>query len=288
MDEDICKVFIVKQTVLVMGASGMLGHKMVQVLSKEFNVFGTTRVTSTDSNIIGGVRADNMESVRRAIKQCLPDVIVNCIGIIKQLPEANDPLTAISVNALFPHKLARVCKQNDIRLIHISSDCVFSGKKGYYTEIDQSDAEDLYGRSKYLGEVYYPGCLTIRTSIIGRELHSSNGLLEWFIKNKNGVVSGYANVRFSGLTTLELSCVVGKIIKSYFMLTGLYHVSSSSIDKNDLLHLINSEYKLNITINPEYDIKNNRSLDSSKFMHDTDIKIPSWKQMISDMHKDVI
>lgn len=285
MDENYCEV---NMKVLILGATGMLGHKMIQVLSKEFNVFGTTRAVSTLENIVGGVRADNMESVNHAIKQCIPDVIVNCIGIIKQLPEANDPLSAISINALFPHKLARICKQNNIRLIHVSSDCVFSGKKGYYSETDQSDAEDLYGRSKYLGEVYYPGCLTVRTSIIGRELHSTNGLLEWFIKNKSGVVSGYVNVRFSGLTTLELSRVVGKIIKSHSMLTGLYHVSSSPIDKNGLLHLINSEYKLNITINPEYDIKNNRCLDSSKFMHDTDIKIPSWKQMISDMHKDVI
>lgn len=277
-----------KQTVLVMGATGMLGHKMMQVLSYDFNAFGTTRSASTNPNIIGGVRADNMESIRRAIKMSSPNVIVNCVGIIKQRPEANDPLTAISVNALFPHKLARVCKQNNIRLIHVSSDCVFSGNKGYYTETDQSDAEDLYGRSKYLGEVYYPGCLTIRTSIIGRELGSKNGLVEWFLSNEGKTVSGYTNAIFSGLTTLELSRVVGKTIKSFPELTGLYHVSSDPIAKFSLLKLIQREYNMNIQIDVEANTINNRALNSSKFIKETHIKVSSWEKMVSDMHKDVI
>jgi len=276
------------KTVLVLGATGMLGHKMVQVLSNDFEVYGTTRSASNNPRIIGGVKADNMESVRCAVKESAPKVIVNCIGIIKQLPEANDPLTALSINSIFPHKLARVCRQHNIQLIHASSDCVFSGKKGYYTEDDQSDAEDLYGRSKYLGEVYYPGCLTIRTSIIGRELNSKNGLVEWFLSNEGKTVCGYTNVIFSGLTTLELSRVVGNIIKSFPDLTGLYQVASEPITKFSLLKLIKSEYKANIQIDVEANIFNNRSLISSKFIKETHIKVPSWEKMIKDMHEDVI
>ena len=285
MDEDYCEV---SMNVLILGATGMLGHKMIQVLSKDFEVFGTTHAASALENIMGDVCADNMGSIRNAIKLTLPHVIVNCIGIIKQRPEANDPLTAISVNALFPHKLARVCKQNDIRLIHMSSDCVFSGKKGYYTETDQSDAEDLYGRSKYLGEIYYPGCITIRTSIIGREFNSKNGLVEWFLSNEGKTVSGYTNAIFSGLTTLELSRVVGKIIKSFPDLTGLYQVASGPISKFSLLQIIKNEYNVDITIEVESNTINNRALNSSKFIKETGIKVPSWEKMVRDMHKDVI
>lgn len=275
-------------TVLVLGASGMLGHKMVQVLSNDMKTFGTTRSASTSPDIVGSVRAEDMGSIQNAIKQTTPDVIINCIGIVKQLPEANDPFISISVNSLFPHQLARICKQNDIRLIHISSDCVFSGKCGFYSEDDQSDAEDLYGRTKYLGEVYYPNCLTLRTSIIGRELHSKNGLLEWVLSNENKNVSGYTDAIFSGLTTLELSRIIGKIITSFPELEGLYQVASKPISKYELLNIIKSEYDLNIMIEPNNTVKNNRSLNPSKFLQKTGVVLPSWQYMIKNMRKDVI
>ena len=165
-------------TILILGATGMLGHKLMQVLSPHFSVTGTIRGDALaleyhhvfkGKNIVGQIHADNLQSIQNVIDKETPDIVINCIGIVKQVPAANDPLTSIAINALFPHQLAQICRQKNIRLIHMSTDCVFSGRKGYYTEKDPSDAEDLYGKTKYLGEVDYPGCLTLRTSIIGRE-----------------------------------------------------------------------------------------------------------------------
>ena len=276
------------KTVLVMGSNGMLGHKLMQVASKNFNTYGTIRGQSDNDRTIGFVSADNMESVRKAMKLVLPDVVVNCIGIVKQSSNANDPLSAISINALFPHKLARVCKQNNVRLIHISTDCVFSGSSGYYFEDSLSDAIDMYGRTKYLGEVSYPNCLTLRTSMIGRELGTSNGLVEWFIKNNHCMVNGYTNSIFSGLTTLELSKVITNIIAKYPQLEGVYNVASHPISKYYLLEFIKRIYELDITIVPDPSVECDRSLNSLRFFHDTNIPIPSWETMIERMHADVI
>ena len=207
--------------ILIFGATGMLGHKLMQVLSREHTVTGTVRRNASvlaghpvfsKMDILGNISADNLETIHTAIDKVNPDVIINCIGIVKQLPAAQDPLQSIAINALFPHQLAQICRQKNIRLIHMSTDCVFSGRKGYYSEKDPSDAEDLYGKTKYLGEVDYPGCLTIRTSIIGRELDTSHGLIEWFMSQEGKKVSGYKNAVFSGLTTLALSEIIAKII----------------------------------------------------------------------------
>ena len=210
--------------ILILGATGMLGHKLMQVLSREHTVTGTVRRNASvlanhpifsKMDIIGNISADNLETIRTAIDKANPEVIINCIGIVKQLPAAQDPLQSIAINALFPHQLAQICRQKNIRLIHMSTDCVFSGRKGYYTEEDPSDAEDLYGKTKYLGEVDYPGCLTLRTSIIGRELDTSHGLIEWFMSQEGKTVSGYKNAVFSGLTTLALSEIITEIITDH-------------------------------------------------------------------------
>ncbi|MGA9086529.1 MAG: SDR family oxidoreductase [Methanoregula sp.] len=282
-------------TVLILGATGMLGHKLMQVLSREHTVTGTVRrdasVLAADPvfskmNILGTIDAGNFETVRTAIDRVNPDVIINCIGIVKQLPAAQDPLQSIAINALFPHQLAQHCRQKNRRLIHMSTDCVFSGRKGYYSERDPSDAEDLYGKTKYLGEVDYPGCLTLRTSIIGRELDTSHGLIEWFMSQDGKKVSGYKNAVFSGLTTLALSEIIAKIIADYPRLSGVYQVASAPISKYDLLTLAKKTYGMAITIEPDETVVNDRSLNPEKFKKETNIKIPSWEYMIEQMHQD--
>ena len=281
--------------ILVLGATGMLGHKMIQVLAKKFSVTGTVRADISafshypafaDMNIIEKVRADDLKSIHYAIEHSNPDVLINCIGIVKQLPAANDPLPSIAINALFPHQLAKICQQKNIRLIHMSTDCVFSGRKGYYTEDDPSDAEDLYGKTKFLGEVTYPNCLTIRTSIIGPELDTKHGLFEWFMSQEGKKISGYKKAIFSGLTTLALSDTIAKIISDYPNLQGVQQIASEPISKYDLLILVKKVYGKNIIIEPDESVINDRSLNPSKFRKETNITIPSWKYMIDQMYRD--
>jgi len=281
--------------ILILGGTGMLGHKILQIMSAHHSVIGTVRNNSRDYQrhpvlkdipLVGNIRADDFPKVSSCINKNEPDVIVNCIGIVKQLPEAQDPLKSIMINALFPHQLATICQQNNIRLIHFSTDCVFSGRRGNYFEDDISDAEDLYGRSKFLGEVNYPGCLTIRTSIIGRELKGNHGLLEWFLSQKGNKVFGYKNALFSGVTTITLSKIIDKIVSENLKISGIYHVSSDPISKYDLLSLVNKVYKAGISIEPEYATINNRILIGKKFKTYTHIKIPSWRHMINEMYLD--
>jgi dTDP-4-dehydrorhamnose reductase len=281
--------------VLILGATGMLGHKLMQVLSHEHTVTGTVRRNEcgledhpifSGMNILENIRADNLETIRIAIDTSNPEVIINCIGIVKQLPTAQDPIQSIGINALFPHQLAKICLKENIRMIHMSTDCVFSGHKGNYTESDPSDAEDLYGKTKYLGEVIYPGCLTIRTSIIGRELETKHGLIEWFLSQEGKTVSGYKKAIFSGLTTIALSEIIKTIISDYPDIQGVRQIASKPISKFDLLNLVKKTYGLTITIKPDNIIINNRSLNSKNFKKETNIKIPSWEYMIKEMYQD--
>jgi dTDP-4-dehydrorhamnose reductase len=281
--------------ILVLGATGMLGHKLMQVLSKNCVVTGTVRgdITPLANNpvfagttLIGNTRADDITSILHAIKTADADVVINGIGIVKQLPAAQDPLTSIAINALFPHQLAKICRTGNIRLIHMSTDCVFSGKQGCYTEGDVSDAEDLYGKTKFLGEVGYPDCLTIRTSIVGRELETAHGLVEWFLSQQGKTVPGYKNAIFSGLPTNTLAGIIHGIITGYPDLHGVVQVASRPISKYDLLVLIKKVYGLAIDIMPDETVINNRSLNADKFRNETNIKIPSWEYMIDEMYRD--
>ncbi|PKL65052.1 MAG: NAD(P)-dependent oxidoreductase [Methanomicrobiales archaeon HGW-Methanomicrobiales-3] len=282
--------------ILILGATGMLGHKLMQVLSRQHTVTGTVRRNKSEisghpifstMNIVGNVNVEKPESIYALIKTMHPDVIINCIGIVKQLPAARDPLQSITINSLFPHQLAVICQKNGTRLIHMSTDCVFSGKKGNYQETDQSDAEDLYGKTKYLGEVDYPGCLTIRTSIIGRELDTTHGLIEWFFSQEGKTVPGYTHAIFSGLTTLALSEMIGHIIDHHPALRGVYQIASAPISKYDLLCLVKKTYGMNISVIPDNAVVNDRSLSPEKFRTETNIKIPSWEYMINQMHSDL-
>lgn len=286
--------------ILILGITGMLGSKAFNFFQshKEFETFGTLRKNhdinryfshcENVDNIFSDVDALNTNSVFSVIDKIKPEIILNCIGIVKQLKEANNPLISIEVNSLFPHKLANFIKNSKIRLIHISTDCVFSGKKGNYSENDNSDAEDLYGKTKYLGELNtYKNSITIRTSIIGHELKSKLSLLDWFLSQES-TVKGYMNAIYSGLTTLELL----KIIKNYIIPEqkkyGLYQVSSNPISKYDLLKIISKVYKKKILIKMDKEFKTNKSLNSDRFVKLYSYKKKPWKKMIEELYSSQI
>jgi dTDP-4-dehydrorhamnose reductase len=226
---------------------------------------------------------ENFDSVVSLFAKVRPEVVINCIGLVKQLSEADDPLVALPINALLPHRLARLCAASGARLIHLSTDCVFSGSKGMYLETDISDAKDLYGRSKYLGEVDYTNAITLRTSIIGHELDGARSLIGWFL-SQNGRVKGYRRAVFSGLPTV----VVARVIRDYVIprpdLHGLFHLSAEPINKYDLLKLVAQTYGKQIDIEPDEQLVIDRSLDSSRFRNETGFQPAPWPELIRDMH----
>lgn len=292
--------------ILILGAAGMLGHKLYQIYKDRYEVWATVRSGYGNyakygifdaERIIGGVDAYNLDTVTQAMAAVRPDVVINCIGVIKQLKEAKDPIISITINSLFPHRVAALCRAAGARFIHISTDCVFNGRKGNdrkgdYTEADPSDAEDLYGRTKFLGEVDYPGCLTIRTSIIGRELNTQSGLVEWFLshrpgqKNASQPVRGFRQAIYTGFTTHALANILADVMDRCPALSGVVQVSSDKINKYDLLLLVRAAYGMDIAIEPDDDFKLDRSLDSSRFRAETGFVPPTWEQMIQDMAAD--
>lgn len=280
---------------LILGATGMLGHKLTQVFSQQFEVYVTVRSSKeafadrlvlAQDYLLGNVLVENFDSVVRAIALTKPQCVVNCIGIVKQQVAAKDPIPSISVNALFPHRLAQVCQAAGIRLIHTSTDCVFSGRKGNYLENDVADAEDLYGRTKLLGEVSGDGCLTVRTSIIGRELAASHGLVEWFLSQEGKAIRGYKKAIFTGFTTNALAEILANIIAKHSDLQGVWHVAAEPINKFDLLSLVKDTYGLNIQIEPDELFMCDRSLNGDRFRQATGFVPPSWQDMIETMYHD--
>ena len=220
------------------------------------------------------------------LKELKPDYIINCIGVVKQSSFAKNHLESIAINSLLPHQLEEIGNRNNSKLIHISTDCVFDGDKGNYSEVDLSNATDLYGKSKYLGEVDYGSGLTIRTSIIGHEITSdTHGLVEWFLA-QNEDVRGFTKAIFSGLTTLELTNVILDVIIPANLSPGLYQVGSEPINKFELLNLVAKVYQRKIEIIPFDDFQIDRSLNSRTFDSLTGYKCPVWKQLIEEMHQD--
>ncbi|WP_082736216.1 dTDP-4-dehydrorhamnose reductase family protein [Syntrophomonas wolfei] len=285
-----------KTRVLILGGTGMLGHTLFSQLMLESNldVYATARSSEglkewfpvdMVSKIRTGVDADNFDTVIRALASIQPDVVINCIGLIKQLPISSDPLSAITVNSLLPHRISLVCRTAGARLIHISTDCVFNGSKGNYTEQDPSDAQDLYGRSKFLGEVSYPHCVTMRTSIIGHELKGKLGLIEWFLAQKSSIC-GFTKAIYSGFPTVELARIIREVVLPNKELSGVYHVSSEPISKYDLLNLVAAKYGKIVKIEPFPDFVQDRSLNSDYFRQVTGYKPPSWEELINGMYSD--
>jgi dTDP-4-dehydrorhamnose reductase len=282
-----------KQKILILGGTGMLGHRLWLNLSQVHETWVTVRGDESQfpdipefprKYIWPHVDALTFGQVTHAFTSIQPDLVINCIGLIKQIPLANDPLLSISLNALFPHQVSLLCRTAGIRMIHISTDCVFSGKKGRYVESDQPDAEDLYGRTKLLGEVVYPHTITLRSSIIGRELKTRFGLIEWFLAQKE-TIRGYKKAIYTGFTTDELSRVILNYVIPHTNLMGLYHVSSDPISKYDLLMLAKDSFGRDVTILPNEDFVSDRSLDSSRFRQLTGYKPPAWPVMIDELRR---
>jgi dTDP-4-dehydrorhamnose reductase len=280
--------------VLILGVTGMLGSAVYRKLASgtQYETWGTLRRAeprrffshAEGARLIDGIDATDWDSVRSVMMMVRPDVIVNAIGVIKQLAIANDPQVVLPVNAIFPHKLAELCKPYGTRMIQLSSDCVYSGSTGNYTESDAGDAHDLYGRSKYAGEVRDQGhVITLRTSGIGHELVSSNGLLEWFL-SQTGPIRGFANAIYSGLPTVELARVIDDFVLPNPELHGLYHVSAKPISKLDLLRLIAGAYGKKITIEVDESVRIDRSLNSARFTKATGFVADDWPRLIAEMH----
>ncbi len=279
--------------ILVFGASGMIGGAIFQILSDntDWSVYGTVRDESNKNYFssklsddlfinIDILIKDNFDDIFSTIR---PDIVINCIGITKHIPGSEDPLLAIPMNALFPHKLAKICKDYGCRLIHISTDCVFSGFKGNYLEKEQSDARDIYGKTKYLGEVDYPHAITLRTSTIGHEFHTKYGLLEWFLSQENQC-KGYNRAYFSGLPTVVLAEVIRDSVIPDKTLSGLYHVGGNKISKYDLLCLIAEVYNKKINIQKSDEVMIDRSLNTDYFRSDSGYTAPEWSELINTMH----
>lgn len=285
---------IESKRVLVLGASGMLGNAMLRLFAERgvHAVMGTVRspsalrqlATPLRERLIAGIDVENHDGLVALFARVRPDVVVNCVGLVKQLADSNQPLAALPINALLPHRLAALCAVSGARLVHVSTDCVFTGTKGMYVESDVPDATDLYGRSKLLGEVDDQHAITLRTSIIGHELGSAHGLVGWFL-SQSGAVRGYSRAIFSGLPTVELAAVVHDHVLCRQNLRGLYHVSAAPIDKFTLLSLVARQYGHNVAIEPDERLVIDRSLDSSKFRAATGYSPPAWPELVARMHR---
>ncbi|HEV3484531.1 MAG TPA: SDR family oxidoreductase [Vicinamibacterales bacterium] len=285
--------------VLVLGGAGMLGHKVFQLARTRFpETWCTLRGTRSDpwlapiepdlaaARVIERLDVMDWTAVEAVLHDVRPDVVINCVGIVKQRSEAKAAIPSITVNSLLPHRLAAVLASSGGRLIHISTDCVFSGRRGRYTEEDQSDAEDLYGRSKFLGEVADANALTIRTSMIGRELRERRSLLEWVLQQNGRTIRGFRRAYYSGLTTNELAAVILRVIEEHPALSGVYQVTSDTISKYDLLRLIVDVFGLDIRVEPDDEFVCDRSMVGEKFRAATGHVSPSWPALLRAVSQD--
>lgn len=281
--------------VLIIGATGMLGYSLFQSLSDaaHLDVYGTVRsiegkepfFTNCEERLFKGVDVSDLATIEAVLKEIKPAVVINCIGLIKQHSISKQHVDAIAINSLLPHQLASLCDTYSCKLIHFSTDCIFDGKKGLYTENDTPDARDLYGRSKCLGEVDYAPHLTLRTSIIGHELDSTLSLVDWFLSQEVST-KGFSKAIFSGLPT----CVIARFLIENILrtneLAGLYQLSVEPIDKFTLLNLIAENYSKKIEITESIELQIDRSLNSDRLRDALNLEIPPWKALISEMHDD--
>jgi len=279
--------------ILILGGDGMIGHKMAQVLSN-FN-----------HQIIVSIREQ-----RELTKQCFssqvkvffndflkenalnfldkvnPDVIVNAIGVTIRRGAAENIADTIYLNSFFPHQLANWSEIHNKRLIHFSTDCVFSGYEGSYSEDSTPNALDYYGKTKGLGEVFSKNTLTLRSSMIGPELFNKTELFEWVINNKEKEINGFTRVMYSGVTTFYMARLVADLIQNHKDLNGIYNIASNPISKFELLHLINDNFDLGLFINKDQNTISNKTLNASKIEDELGIKSPSWNELIIELKKD--
>lgn len=271
----------------------MIGSTMLRVLSlhKDWDVIGVARDAARAERIGGAVSAPcragydlaNPDQLARLFCDLRPEVVINCAGLTKHLPGGNDPIPALTMNALLPHRLVALCAVGGARLIHVSTDCVFSGRTGYYREDDPADAQDIYGKTKHLGEVVGARILTLRTSTIGHEMGTRFGLLEWFLAQRE--CKGYRRAIFSGVPTVEFARVVRDYVMMRPTLSGLYHVGAAPIDKDALLRLIADRYGSGTKIVPDDSVAIDRSLNVDRFSAATGYVAPEWPQLIESMYE---
>jgi dTDP-4-dehydrorhamnose reductase len=284
----------VPNRVLVLGASGMLGHQVMSVLASTAGLEACGTVRSEQSarrlpialrpRVTAGIDACDPVALAEHLEIVRPSVVVNAVGIVKQLPGAEDPITCIEINALLPHRLAELCGRMGARLVQVSTDCVFSGRKGNYSESDPPDPQDLYGRSKLLGEVDVPHAITLRTSIIGNELdgQASHGLIGWFL-NQQTQALGYTRAIFSGLPTVELATVIRDHVLPRPDLHGVYQVAARPISKYELLKLVAKQYGKSIDLKPVDEPVIDRSLNPARFQEATGYQAPAWPDLVALM-----
>lgn len=285
--------------ILILGAAGMLGHKVLQrFVAQGYDVTGTVRDAREQSpltrlplfagpNILWNQDALDWAALRAMLQDQRPDVVINALGIIKQRQQAQVPTPSIQINALLPHLLTATLSAWNGRLVHISSDCVFNGSRGQYRESDPSDADDLYGRSKCLGEVLdAANAVTLRSSIIGRELRHHQSLLDWFLAQHGGRAQGYRRVIYSGLTTIEMAKVIDLVVHQHPALHGLYQVTTEAISKHDLLALLADAYRLDVTITPADHPESDRSMVGDRFRAATGYVAPSWPELAAALASD--
>jgi dTDP-4-dehydrorhamnose reductase len=283
--------------ILILGGNGMIGHKVYQVLSdvhqdtwvllrqslgniKNSELFNSQKVISEHDLTDLAKLGDTLDNLN-------PDVIINAVGITIRRGVENSISRSVVVNSALPHFIEEWVDKNDgKRVIHFSTDCVFSGGSGSYTEESVPDANDVYGKTKALGEISGPKSLTLRGSMIGREIENKTELLEWFLKNKSNVVKGFSEVIYSGITTLQMALFVKQIIAQFPNLSGLYNVASLPISKYDLLNLFNEHFKNGSTIIDEKGYKSRKDLIANKFYSKTGFKVPEWKDLVIDLQRD--
>jgi dTDP-4-dehydrorhamnose reductase len=277
--------------ILIFGGNGILGHKLLQKLGRSFEVWATVRserdFTRDVRNVIPGVAVENPAGVARAMREVNPGVAVNCIASPPWVQTREERRACIAVNAQFPLALAALCEETGTRLIHISSDGVFAGTQGRYTEYDPCDAGDVYGKSKFLGEVSGPNCLTLRLSLIGRDIRQPrSGLLEWLLSQQGRRIKGYRRAVFSGVTSCALARIIHHVIADHQELSGIFHLAGDPVSKLALLEAIRDRFALRIGIEPDDTVVYDRSLDGSEFERRTGIRTPSWPEMIDELYED--
>jgi len=277
--------------ILVAGATGMLGHEAIRLLHRDFEVWAACRNPAElpdlglpASRILGGLNATDPASAAGLVERARPDLVLNAVGIVKQRAEAKSALPSILVNSLWPHALADACAASGSRMVHVSTDCVFTGDRGNYRESDPADAFDLYGRSKLLGEVTTQAhVVTLRTSIIGWQLGEQTGLVGWFAEHRRESLNGFSKAVFSGLTTRRLTEVVRDVLLPDSTLSGLWHVSAAPIDKYTLLSRLARRLDWNVDLKPVDEPRIDRSLNSSRFRERTGWAPPSWDEMLGEL-----
>lgn len=277
---------------LILGGDGMLGHQLLKSWFGRHDVRVTVRGPLAayaryglfhSDNTFANVDVQETDRVLEVMGKFRPDAVINCVGIIKQRSAAKESIPSLEVNSLLPHRLRLICAAAGARLVHLSTDCVFNGRRGMYRQTDPADAEDLYGLSKYLGEVCEAPAITIRSSIIGLELSRKQSLIEWFLAQR-GPLRGFTRATYSGVTTAEMARVIEHVLMKQPDLHGVWQVASDPISKHELLCQLSALLgRRDVTLTPDHEFHCDRSLDGTDFARRTGYRVPGWNRMLEEL-----